>query len=230
MPTVLFVILLTLGGAGLYLAMPGGRLHVGRAALIVLIGAAAVLVSLIAPLAGPHEQGASLALLALVAMIGALRVITHPRPVYSALYFLLVIIAVGGMLVLLDATFLAAALLIIYAGAIMVTYMFVIMLAQKGGGPAPYDRSAREPLVGVAAGFVLLAALTGRILGAGAGLDAAPAAAGTNLSNIVQVGARLLTQYVVGVEITGILLLVAMVGAIAIARRRAVSAQEGEFS
>ena len=229
MPTALFVILLTLGGAGLYLAMPGGRLHVGRAALIVLIGAAAVLVALIAPLAGPHEHGLWLALLALVAMLGALRVITHPRPVYSALYFLLVIIAVGGMLVLLDATFLAAALLIIYAGAIMVTYMFVIMLAQKGGGPAPYDRNAREPFVGVAAGFVLLAALTGRLLANGARLGGAPAAGEPHLANIVQVGARLLTHYVVGVEITGILLLVAMVGAITIARRRAASDQEEEF-
>ncbi len=229
MPSALFVILLTLGGAGLYLAMPGGRFHVGRAALIVLLGAAAVLVSLIAPLAGPHEHGLWLALLALVAVVGALRVITHPRPVYSALYFLLVIIAVGGMLVLLDATFLAAALLIIYAGAIMVTYMFVIMLAQKGGGPAPYDRAAREPLIGVATGFVLLAALTGRVLGAGGELGGAPATPEASLSNIVQVGARLLTQYVVGVEITGVLLLVAMVGAITIARRRAVTEQEGEF-
>ncbi len=226
MSTVLFMLLLTLGGVGLYLAMPGGRLHVGRAALVVLLGAAGVLVAALMPLAGSHQQALWLALLALVALLGALRVITHPRPVYSALYFLLVIVAVGGMLIQMQATFLAAALLIIYAGAILVTYMFVIMLAQKGGGPASYDQQAREPLVGVAAGFVLLAALTGRVVTAGAapGTDAA---VDSEISNVVAVGVQLLTRYVVGVEITGVLLLAAMVGAIAIARRRAWHESQG---
>jgi NADH-quinone oxidoreductase subunit J len=167
--------------------------------------------------------------MAVVGLAGALRVITHRRPIYSALYFVLVILTVAGMLILMQATFLAAALVIIYAGAILVVYVFVIMLAQESGGPAPYDRRAREPFVGVVTGFILLALLTTALVkgppaaGPIAATDAAEAA-----GTVTQVGRHLLTYYIVGVEITGVLLLAAMVGALAIARRRAVATDEGE--
>ena len=58
----------------------------------------------------------------------------HPRPVYSAVYFVLVVLATTGLCVLAAAEFLAAALVIVYGGAIMVTYIFVIMLAQQAPG------------------------------------------------------------------------------------------------
>ncbi len=228
MPSVLLIILLTLGGVGLYLAMPGGRLHIGRAGLILLAGAGAALVAAVLPLSGEYGQRIWFALLALIGLIGALRVITHRKPIYSALYFILVVIATAGLLILMQAEFLAAALLIIYAGAILVTYVFVIMLAQQSGGPPPYDRKAREPFAGVVTGFILLAVLTIRLArGDGQALSALTADPDAGLGGVVQVGTHLLTQYVVGIEITGVLLLAAMVGAIAIARRRAV-ADEGE--
>lgn len=226
MPVVLLITLLTLGGVGLYLAMPGGRLHAGRAALIVLAGAGAALVALLLPLAGEQGQRVWFSLFALIGIFGALRVITHRKPIYSALYFILVIVAVGGLLVLMDATFLAAALLIIYAGAILVTYLFVIMLARQSAGSASYDQKAREPFVGVVAGFVLLAALTVR-LGRGDGQIGVEAPEQA-LGSIIEVGTHLLSQHMLGIEITGILLLAAMVGAIAIARRRPVSEDIGE--
>lgn len=226
MPAVLLITLLTLGGAGLYLAMPGGRLHAGRAALIVLVGAAAALVALLIPIAGEQGQRVWFALFALIGTFGALRVVTHKKPIYSALYFILVVVAVGGLLVLMGATFLAAALLIIYAGAILVTYLFVIMLAQQSAGTASYDQKAREPFVGVVAGFVLLAALTVRLARGDAQIGAeAPKQA---LGSVVEVGTHLLSQHMLGIEVTGILLLAAMVGAIAIARRRPVSEEFGE--
>jgi NADH-quinone oxidoreductase subunit J len=228
MTGALLIILLTLGGVGLYLAMPGGRLHAGRAALILLVGAAAALVALVLPLAGPYAGRVWFALLALIGLIGALRMITHRKPVYSALYFILVVIATSGLLILAEATFLAAALLIIYAGAILVTYVFVIMLAQQAGGPPPYDQRAREPFVGVVTGFILLAVLTVRLArGAGQPLEMSARDPHTTLGGVTEVGLHLLTQYVVGIEITGVLLLAAMVGAIAIARRKAL-ADEGE--
>jgi NADH-quinone oxidoreductase subunit J len=239
MSGVLLITLLTLGGVGLYLAMPGSRLAGGRdvrasarwAALLVLAGAAATLVLLVIPLVGPYGEPVWFALLALIGLLGALRVITHRKPVYSALYFILVIIAVAGMLILMQADFLAFALLIIYAGAILVTYVFVIMLAQQSGGPAPYDRQAREPFVGVVTGFILLATLTFRWTH---GAAQAPLSAATEpaqaVGGIMQVGTQLLTQYIVGVELTGVLLLAAMVGAIAIARRRTAAGDEGEVS
>jgi NADH-quinone oxidoreductase subunit J len=93
-----------------------------------------------------------------IALLASARVITHTRPVYSAIYFLLVIVSVAAMLVLLSAEFVAVALIIIYAGAILVTYLFVIMLAQQPGLPI-HDRRAREPFAAVLAGFVLTAAM-----------------------------------------------------------------------
>jgi len=230
MSGALLLTMLTLGGVGLYLAMPGGRLNYGRAALVVLAGAAALLVALVLPLLGAAGQRVWFALLAVVGLWGAVRVITHRRPVYSALYFVLVVIAVAGMLLLLQAEFLAAALIIIYAGAILVTYVFVIMLAQQAGGPAGYDRRAREPLAGVLAGFILLGALATRLANAaGEGMNAAAETDG-GVGTVMNVGTELLTHYVVGVEVTGLLLLVAMVGAIAIARRRPEPSEEGEVA
>jgi NADH-quinone oxidoreductase subunit J len=231
MSNVLLITLLTLGGLGLYLAMPGGRLHLARAAWILLAGAAAALVALVLPLSGERGQTVWFILLALIGLIGALRVITHRRPVYSALYFILVVVAVTGLLILMQAEFLAVALLIIYAGAILVTYVFVIMLAQQSGGPAPYDQRAREPFVGVVTGFILLATLTTRLArgdaDAGLPLTVAPESIAGTVANV---GTHLLTKYIVGVELAGVLLLAAMVGAIAIARRRIRSAGEEEVS
>jgi len=217
LPAVLLIILLTLGGVGLYLAMPGGRLNVGRAALVVLAGAAAVLVAFVLPRTGGGVERVWFILMALVGLWGAIRVITHRKPVYSALYFILVIVAVTGLMVLAQAEFLAVALVIIYAGAILVTYIFVIMLAQQEGGPALYDRQAREPFIGVLTGFVLLGTIAGRVfMEKGSAPLMEKAAAGT----VESVGTHLLTQFVVGLELAGVLLLAAMVGAIAIARRR----------
>jgi NADH-quinone oxidoreductase subunit J len=100
-----------------------------------------------------------------VALIAAAKMITHKRPVYSALYFVLVVLASAGMFLLLDAEFMAFALIIVYAGAILITYMFVLMLAQQAPNPddpesiPEYDRHAREPAAGALVGFILLALL-----------------------------------------------------------------------
>jgi NADH-quinone oxidoreductase subunit J len=99
-----------------------------------------------------------------IAIFGAVRVITHPRPVYSALYFVLSVLASAGLFILLWAEFMAAALVIIYAGAILVTYVFVIMLAastvQAGlDKMAEYDAVSRDPVVAAAVGFTLMGVL-----------------------------------------------------------------------
>ena len=97
-----------------------------------------------------------------LAIGSAVRVITHPRPVYAALWFVMVVLASAGLFLLLDAEFMAFAMVIIYAGAILVTYVFVIMLASQASDEQEtpeYDRVAREPLASVAVGFLLLAVL-----------------------------------------------------------------------
>ena len=99
-----------------------------------------------------------------IALAGAVRMITHPRPVFAALYFILVVIATAAMFLLLGAEFMAFALIIVYAGAILITYMFVLMLAQQSPGvdqgAAWYDRVPREAGSAVIIGFVMLASLS----------------------------------------------------------------------
>ncbi len=214
----LLILFLALGAIGLCLALPGGRTAAARAGhiLLAIAGAAAVVgaVRLLMPQPGARFFAGCAA----VALFAGLRVITHQRPVYSALYFVLLILAVAGLLVQMEAEFLAAALVIVYAGAILVTYIFVIMLAQQAR-PAPYDVKAREPLLGCLAGFVLVWLITSRLFDSPAPAASVPApaeAAGT----VAAVGTQLLTTYVIAIQLIGLLLLAAMVGAIAIARRR----------
>lgn len=91
-----------------------------------------------------------------VASAGA--VVVQRNPVYSALYFAITVLGVCGLFLVKCASFLAAATIIVYAGAIIVTFLFVIMLAQQSG-LADYDRRSRERIFSCLAGFVLLAAI-----------------------------------------------------------------------
>lgn len=212
-------VLVAMGGVGVYLALPRGRARVGRGALVLLLAAGAILIPLLSSTAGAGGRAGWFIGLSVIAVAGAIRMITHRRPVYSALYFVLVVVAVAGLVLLLGAEFLAAALVIIYAGAILVTYVFVIMLAQQSG-EAVYDREAREPLLASAAGFVLLGILGSRLFGPA--LEASrDADALVPPGDVTWLGTQVLTRYAVGVEVAGLLLLASMVGAIVIARRRA---------
>lgn len=115
--------------------------------------------------ATPGVRMAYYYLFSLIAIGAAARVITHTKPVFSALWFVMTVLASCGLFLLVDAEFVAFAMVIIYGGAILVTYVFVIMLASQSVDPtqeetAPgYDRIAREPLAAVTAGFLLLALL-----------------------------------------------------------------------
>lgn len=131
-----------------------------------LVGAIGLGLLLIGLTRGGERPNVHFYIFATIALFGAVRVISHPRPIYAALYFILTILASCGLYVLLSAEFLAFALVIVYAGAILITYLFVIMLATEAPSNealdvlAEYDRYSREPLVATLAGFVLLAALT----------------------------------------------------------------------
>ena len=173
-----------------------------------------------------------------IALTGAVRVVTHPRPVYSALYFVLTVFASAGLFVLLQAEFMAAALVLIYAGAILVTYVFVIMLASQATSSSPdagplqgvagYDVHSREPVVASAIGFALMGVLLFVIL------NRAPRAAQYGAVNMPTanggpteaLGTFLFRSQLVQLEVAGIILLVSMVGAIVIARRKVLVVPE----
>jgi NADH:ubiquinone oxidoreductase subunit 6 (subunit J) len=152
------VLALVAGAAAVYLLLPRPRPYpslwgaaAGAIALLVA-GATIVRVGLLTPetLLFYVFSGTSL-------LSGALLVTQH-QPARAALSFALVVLSVSGLFLLLAAPFLAAATITVYAGAIIVTFLFVIMLAQQAGADNADSRS-REPLLSTLTGFLLLGAL-----------------------------------------------------------------------
>jgi NADH-quinone oxidoreductase subunit J len=162
---------------------------------------------------------------AAVAIGGALGVVFGRSPVASLLFMVMTLASVAGIYVLLEAHFLAAVQVIVYAGAIMVLFMFVIMLLNLGH---EYHRDLQAGLFSLAA-FVVTGAIGGLLVRRFGGtqdlfafLDGADAidAALVEKGALGVIAEPLFTTYVVPFEITGILLLVAIVGALALAKRR----------
>tara|TARA_R110002073_G_scaffold37866_3_gene109026 strand:- start:40432 stop:41418 length:987 start_codon:yes stop_codon:yes gene_type:complete len=167
-PIALYLICV-LGAVGIAAALPRRNNAASIAGGLVLasaIGLAVLILGLGATKSGQPLPNYFFYPFAILALGASARMITHPRPVYSALYFILTIIASCGMYLLLSAEFMAFALVIIYAGAILITYLFVIMLATQAPTSAAEafidetDAVAREPVLASVIGFVLLAILT----------------------------------------------------------------------
>lgn len=167
-PIVLYIIC-ALGAVGLAVALPrrnNALAITGGIILAASIGLGVLVLGLAASKSGQPIPNFFFYPFAILGLGSAARMITHPRPVYSALYFILTIIASCGMYLLLSAEFMAFALVIIYAGAILITYLFVIMLATQAPSSDAEelidetDSMAREPIISCAIGFVLLAILT----------------------------------------------------------------------
>ncbi len=168
---VWFYLCLAAGGLGVLLSLP--RPKVSPQVLGGLMAAVAFgLIFLLLGLRANQSGQAPTLYFYLFSFIGlgsALRVISHPRPVYAALYFILTILSSSALYLLAGAEFLAFALIIIYAGAILITYLFVIMLATQAPTEdqlealSSYDAYSREPVVATALGFALLAVLSGML-------------------------------------------------------------------
>jgi NADH-quinone oxidoreductase subunit J len=163
---------------------------------------------------------------AAVAIGGAFGVVTSKSPVASLLFMVVTLASLAGTFVLLEAHFLAAVQVIVYAGAIMVLFLFVIMLLNLGHD---YMKDLKGGLFAILA-FGVIGTMAGFLAhafrGAGA-LDAMGARGGQEIDAALQqygalgvVARPLFTTYVVPFEITGILLLVAIVGALVLAKRK----------
>jgi NADH-quinone oxidoreductase subunit J len=233
---VVIILLCAVAGIGTMLLLPSRReVAVRRIGGTILFIAALVLVSVLfryaagSPDAPKGGMGPYFWLFSAIAVFAAVRVITHARPVYSALYFVLTVLASAGLFILLAADFMAAALVVIYAGAILVTYVFVIMLAsqsatvddaQTGGGLAAlmdYDTVAREPFFASAIGFTLAGVLLFVIFDRVPAITPAPTP-GEAIGTTFALGTYLFSQQIVTLELAGLILTLAMVGAIVIAR------------
>jgi NADH:ubiquinone oxidoreductase subunit 6 (subunit J) len=147
-----------LGMAGIYLLLPRARRYPplwGGAACGLALALAAWLLLRADMALGETICFYSFSAIAIVS--GALLVVQR-NPVHAALAFAMVILSTCGLFLLLAAPFLMAATIIIYAGAIVVTFLFVIMLAQQAG-LSDADQRSREPFLATVSGFVLLVAL-----------------------------------------------------------------------
>ena len=154
---------------------------------------------------------------AALAVGSGLACITRRSPVASALWLVVTLFSLAALFVLLDAQFIAVLQVLVYAGAIMVLFLFVIMLLNLGrAGPS----DLKGPLglgVGVfLAGLLLVQLLVLRQTGPAAGGAVRPA---LELGMIPSVARPLFTAYLVPFEITSMLLLAAIVGAVVLAKR-----------
>ena len=153
-------------------------------------------------------------------------VIGQSNPMYSVMMLIASFGALAGLYVQLDAPFVAVAQIIIYAGAIMVLFLFVVMLLNAPReNAAEWDRShpLRQPAVvrfGGLLALLLVVQLAWALLSTG-GLGGPVAALGDaeTVSSVRMLGRVLFTDYVFAFEATSILILVAMVGAVVLARR-----------
>jgi NADH:ubiquinone oxidoreductase subunit 6 (subunit J) len=154
---IVIVVLAVLGGAGVYLLLPRPRRHNVLIGGVVAFLALLMLGVVLGPVA-PSPESFLFYVFSGVAVISGCLLITQRNPARAALSFALVVVSTCGLFLLQAAPFLMAATVIIYAGAIIVTFLFVLMLAQQEG-PSDADARSREPLSSVLAGAVLLGIL-----------------------------------------------------------------------
>jgi NADH-quinone oxidoreductase subunit J len=161
---------------------------------------------------------------AAIAVMSTLMVIAQPNPIYSVLLLIVSFMALAGLYVLLDAPFVAVTQIIVYAGAIMVLFLFVVMLLNVPREDA-VDASVDMQESGGARAFGMLLAIVmavelvwalnqTRLLG-----DGFPGGERETAWSVAEIGRILFRNYAFAFEATSILILIAMVGAIALAGR-----------
>src|SRR3954466_6176972 len=164
---LVILVLCAVAGVGTVLLLPSRReASLRNIGGVILLAAGLILAALLVRMTAGEAQGGMgpyFWIFSAIAIIGAIRVVTHPKPVYSALYFVLTVFASAGLFLLLWAEFMAAALVLIYAGAIPGTYVFVIMLASEAAQPGAgtrglleHDAVSKDPVIAGAVGFALM--------------------------------------------------------------------------
>jgi NADH-quinone oxidoreductase subunit J len=151
-----------------------------------------------------------------IATGGAIMVVTRRHPMASALYLILTLFAVAALFVLRQAHFLAAIQVIVYAGAVVVLFIFVIMLINVPEDRLPVERTTALRVLGVVAAGLLI--LESAVVARRFGMPKLPAA---DSGSVEAVGRALFTDYLLAFEVTSVLLLAAVIGAIALAKKKA---------
>ena len=159
--------------------------------------------------------------LCFLALLGAIMVVFSKNPVHSVLYLILTFFSLSGHYILLNAQFLAAVNIIVYAGAIMVLFLFVIMfLNMKGDGESMAPMLVR--FSAVITGGILLTIFTASVRYSEASLQASIPDQYISSTGLVQnLGRVLFEKFLIPFELSSVLFLAAVVGAVLLGRREA---------
>jgi NADH-quinone oxidoreductase subunit J len=156
-------------------------------------------------------------LFGILAVGSALFFVTRKSPVAAALWLVNVMFCLAAMYVLLDAHFVGAIQVLVYAGAIMVVFIFVVMLLNLGAAPAMSDlRPPRWRLAGLFVGLLLAAEILVLLR---QDIPSGPPNAAYNSNVIKPVATSLFNEHLLAFEVTSVLLLAALVGAVVLAKR-----------
>jgi NADH-quinone oxidoreductase subunit J len=155
-------------------------------------------------------------ILATLSVFSALMVVLSKKPVHSVLYLIFCFFTIGGHYLLLNAQFLFAVHIIVYAGAIMVLFLFTLMFINMNKESEPHKSNLLKTAATLVAGCLLLV-LVSTVTKTGGALPAP--ADDAQIGTVSNLGKALYGDYVLPFEITSILLLAAMVGAVMLGKK-----------
>ena len=167
-------------------------------------------------------QGIAFYLLAATAVVSGLLVVTARNPVHSVLWLILSFFSSAGLFVLLGAEFLAMLLVVVYVGAVAVLFLFVVMMLDVDFVKLREGYARYLPLGGIVAAVLLAEMImvsVAVVQGGAANGASAPCALGPDVTNVEAIGRVLYTDYVYYFQASGIVLLIAMIGAIVLTLR-----------
>ena len=159
-------------------------------------------------------------IIAALALASAIGLVLKKNPIHGALFLVVNLGCVAVFYLMLGAEFLALAQVIVYAGAIMVLFVFAIMVLIPGKEETGPDPRRRWRLWGPPAGALLLAQLIVIVAAVRGGAPTAPTTPARVSGSVESIGRLLFTDYLFPFELTSVLLLAAMVGVLLLARRR----------
>jgi NADH-quinone oxidoreductase subunit J len=154
--------------------------------------------------------------LSALALLGAIGVVASKNPIYSVLCLIVVFFAISGHYILMNAQFLAIVNIIVYAGAIMVLFLFVIMLMNLNSQTGPL-KNVYMKMAGIVAGLTFMIVLVAAL--SHSETQNIVMRPGTSVGLIENLGKALFNTYVVPFEISSVLFLSAMIGAIVIGKK-----------
>jgi NADH-quinone oxidoreductase subunit J len=155
-------------------------------------------------------------ILAAITVVTGIAVIAQRSAVRSALFLLLNFCSLAGLYILLNAQFVAMVQIILYAGAVVVLFLFVVMLLGLERAEEPPETRRYQALAGSLLGVLLLAGVVWALVSVGGNPSSATATAGS----VWNIGAALLSDFAVPFELASLVLLVAIIGAVVLAKAK----------